>query len=118
VSSLHSLPANITDRWYARRRSNSLNLNWRWRSCVVKFVLETDSPRLTGFELAEAGAAACSERTSKLRALAVDQGYGYAGADALVAATIKESQRDALAALAARDQKNNAPKRDVANPIS
>jgi hypothetical protein len=89
------------------------------RTCVVKFVLETDSPRLTGFELVEAGASACGNWTLKLRQLMDDQGYEKKEVDALVNATIKEAQQDALAALAAHDQKNPPPpRRTVADPIS
>ena len=87
------------------------------RDCIVKFVLETDSPRLTGFELADAGASACGGTTLKLRRLMEDQGYDPPEISALAAASIKEGQGDALAALAGRDKKNEQ-KRLVSDPIN
>ena len=48
-----------------------------------------------------------------------DQGYERKEVDALVNATIKEAQQDALAALAAHDQKNPPPQKNaVADTIS
>jgi hypothetical protein len=69
-------------------------------------VVKTDSPRLTGFELTEAGAAACSSEAAKLRQLALDQEeLPPQNINALVEDTIKAGQREALAALAAHDRK-------------
>ena len=88
----------------------------RVRSCIIAFVLKTDSPRLTGTELAEAGAAACSSDEQKLRQLAVDQDAMSAPAiDAMVQNVIRDGERDALAALAVRD---SAPQRTPAKSVS
>ena len=78
----------------------------RVRACVVNFVVKIDSPRLTGFELAEAGAAACAGESEKLRQLAIEQDeLKRREIDALVESTITDGQREALAALAVRDRR-------------
>jgi hypothetical protein len=118
ISVLWSLSACEHHRQMVREEQAQLNqATQAVRACVVNFVLETDSPRLTGFELVEAGASACGNKTAKLREIMADQGYDKNETQALVNATIKEGQQDALAALAAHDQKN-PPKRVVKDPIS
>lgn len=73
---------------------------------IVDFVVRMDSPRLTGFELTEAGAAACAGEAAKLRQLAIDQDdLTPQRINALLEGTIKAGQQDALAALAMRDHK-------------
>jgi hypothetical protein len=86
--------------------------------CIVEFVLRMDSPRLTGFELTEAGAAACAGQAAKLNQLAIDQdNLTPRQIQTLVESTIKAGQQDALAALAVKDhQPVSAPVKNAPLP--
>jgi hypothetical protein len=78
-------------------------------ACIVNFVLTSDSPRLTGFELADAAVAACAQVSETLRHLAIEQDeLSPRQINALVEGNIKSAQREALAALAMHDR-NPAP---------
>ena len=90
------------------------------RTCVVAFVLGTDSPRLTGYELADAAVAACASVSEKLRKLAIEQDeLTPRNINALVEQTIKDGQREALATLAMRDHRAvPAPVKSVPAPTT
>jgi hypothetical protein len=72
--------------------------------CIVKFVVVTDAPRLTGFELADAAVAACESKVVALRAVLDDQGFDPPQSKPYVDQTIAAAKQRALAALAASDR--------------